>query len=149
MGYAPRKTVYRLAREQLHLNKAKLWWSKFPYLDQWESCFVSQPFVSSCRFYGLRATGQNIRYSGLNCALGPLKSIRYMGDFVPHILLYNSAGLSYVVHYNGVFVIARFVIAECHHCIQLGTTKYNCLKATTERTEETKIDNDDQRPLIK
>ena len=72
-----------------------------------------------------------------------------MGDFVPHILLYNSAGLSYVVHYNGVFVIAGFVIPECHHCIQLGTAKYNCLKATTERTEETKIDNDDQRPLIK
>ena len=43
---------------------------------------VYQPFVSSCRFYGLRATGQNIRYSGVNCALGPSKSIRYSGDFV-------------------------------------------------------------------
>ena len=38
--------------------------------------------VSSCRFYLLRATGQNIRYSGVNCALGPSKSIRYGGDFV-------------------------------------------------------------------
>ena len=26
--------------------------------------------------------GQNIRYSGVNCALGPSKSIRYSGDFV-------------------------------------------------------------------
>ena len=30
----------------------------------------------------LRATGQNIRYSGVNCALEPSKSIRYSGDFV-------------------------------------------------------------------
>ena len=43
-----------------------------------------QTFVSLCRFYRLRATGQNIRYtcSGVNCALGPSKSIRYSGDFV-------------------------------------------------------------------
>ena len=27
-------------------------------------------------------TGQNIRYSRVNCALGPSKSIRYSGDFV-------------------------------------------------------------------
>ena len=27
-------------------------------------------------------TGQNIRYSGVNCALGLSKSIRYSGDFV-------------------------------------------------------------------
>ena len=27
-------------------------------------------------------TGQNIRYSGVNCALKPSKSIRYSGDFV-------------------------------------------------------------------
>ena len=43
---------------------------------------VYQPFVSSCSFYGLRATGQNIRFSGVNCALGPSKSIRYGGDFI-------------------------------------------------------------------
>ena len=41
-----------------------------------------QPFVVSCHFYGLRATGHNIRYSGVNCALGPSKSIRHSGDFV-------------------------------------------------------------------
>ena len=43
-----------------------------------------QPFVSSCRFYlhVLRATGQNIRYSEVNCELGPSKSIRYSGYFV-------------------------------------------------------------------
>ena len=75
--------------------------SKFPYLDQWESSLVYQPFVSSCRFYGLRATGQNIRYSGVNCALGPSKSIRYSGVCF-HIFYRNSAGLSYVVRYNGV-----------------------------------------------
>ena len=39
-----------------------------------------------------RASGQNIRYCGVNCALGPSKTIRYIGDFV-------IAG----------FVIARFV----------------------------------------
>ena len=50
--------------------------------------------MSSCHFYGLRATGQNIRYSGVNCVLGPSKSIRHSGDFV-------IAG----------FVIAGFVIA--------------------------------------
>ena len=37
---------------------------------------------------------RNIRYSGVNCALGPSKSIRYSGDFV-------TAG----------FVVAGFVIA--------------------------------------
>ena len=37
MAYKPRKTVYRLAREQLHLNKAKLSRSKFPYVDQYKS----------------------------------------------------------------------------------------------------------------
>ena len=41
-----------------------------------------QPFVSSCRFYRPRATGQNIRYSGVNRALGPSKSVRYSGDFI-------------------------------------------------------------------
>ena len=92
MGDTPLKTIYRLAHKQLHLNKAKLSRSKFPYLDQYESCLAYQPLVSSCHFYLLRATGQNIRYSGVNCALGPSKSIRYSGDFV-------TVG----------FVIARFV----------------------------------------
>ena len=80
--YTTLKTVYRLAHKQLHLNKAKLWRSKFPYLDHYESCLAYQPFVSSCRFYLLRTTGQNIRYSGVNCALGPSKSIPYSRDFV-------------------------------------------------------------------
>ena len=92
MGDTPLKTICRLAHKQLHLNKTKLSRSKFPYLDQYESCLAYQPFVSSCHFYLLRATGQNIRYSGVNCALGPSKSIRYSGDFV-------TVG----------FVIARFV----------------------------------------
>ena len=30
----------------------------------------------------MRATGQNVRNSGINCALGPSKSIRYTGYFV-------------------------------------------------------------------
>ena len=41
-----------------------------------------QPFVSSCRFYEMQATGQNNRYSGVNCALGRSKSIRFNGDFI-------------------------------------------------------------------
>ena len=115
MGYSPRKTVYRLTREQLHLNKPKLWRSKFPYLDQWQSCLAHQPFLSSCRFYRLRATWQNFRYSGVKCVLGPSKSIRYSEVCFP-IFYCNSAGLSNVVRYNGIFVIVRFVVAECH-CI--------------------------------
>ena len=75
-----------------------------------------QTFVSSCRFYLLRATGQNIRYSGVNCALGPSKSIRYSGDFViagfvsPYFTVILSGFQNNVVRYNGVFVIARSVI---------------------------------------
>ena len=59
---------------------------------------------------------QNIRYSGVNCALGPSKSIRCSGDFVIagarycgvhfHIFYCNSAGLSNAVRYNEVYVIA-------------------------------------------
>ena len=81
-GIYTRKTVYRLMCEQLHLSKAKLWRSKFPYLDQYEPCLAYQMFVSSRRFYWLRATGQTIRCSGVNCALGPSKSIRYSGYFI-------------------------------------------------------------------
>ena len=77
-----------------------------------------QPFVSSCRFYLLRATGQNIRYSGVNCALGPSKSIRYSGvrynRVCFNIFHCNSPGLSNVVRYNGVFTIAGFAIAGFH-----------------------------------
>ena len=40
-----------------------------------------QTFVSS-RFYRRQATGLNIHYSGVNCALGPSQSIRYSKDFV-------------------------------------------------------------------
>ena len=44
-----------------------------------------------------------IRYSG----------VRYSG-LCFHIFYCNSAGLSYVVRYNGIFVIAEFVVAGCH-----------------------------------
>ena len=62
----------------------------------------------------------NICYSGVNCALGLSKSIRY-SRVCFHIFYCYSAGLSYVVCYNRVFVIAGFVIAGfviagCH-CI--------------------------------
>ena len=77
---------------------------------------VYQPFVSSCRFYRLRATGPNIRYSGVNCALGPSKSISYSGDFViagfviaGFVSTYFTVilpGFHRSVHYNGAFVIA-------------------------------------------
>ena len=35
-----------------------------------------------CLNWLLRVIGQNIRYSRVNCALGPSKSVRYSGDFV-------------------------------------------------------------------
>ena len=74
-----------------------------------------------------RASAQNIRYCGVNCELGPSKSIRYSGDFVIagfhcsevrfHIFYCNSAGLSNVVRCNGVSVIAGFVIGGVPlHC---------------------------------
>ena len=88
-----------------------------------------------------RATGQKIRYSGVDCALGPSKSIRYSGDFVIegfviagffHIFYCNSAGLSYVVCHIGVFVkprpndrtmptqhVATLLGATC--CVRLAT----------------------------
>ena len=53
---------------------------------------------------------RNIRYSGVNCALGQSKSIRYSGVRF-HIFYCSSAGLSNGVRENGVFVIAG-----CH-CI--------------------------------
>ena len=37
-----------------------------------------------------------------------------MAGFCFHIFYCNYAGLSYVVRYNGVLVIAGFVIAGCH-----------------------------------
>ena len=53
---------------------------------------------------------RNIRYSGLNCALGPSKSILYSGDFV--ITGFVIAGFRYSgVRYSEDFVIAGFVIA--------------------------------------
>ena len=76
-----------------------------------------------CRFYRLlRANGQNICYSGVNCALGPSKSIRYSGDFskagFASTFYCNSAGLSDVFRYNGVFVLAGFhcnlATLSCH-----------------------------------
>ena len=51
-------------------------------------------------------------------ALGPSKSIRHSGvrysGVLFRIFYCNSAGLSNDVRYNGVFVIAGFVIAGCH-----------------------------------
>ena len=57
-----------------------------------------------------------IRYSGVNCALGLSKSIRYQFRYSGvrysrvcfHIFYCNSAGLANVVRYRG------FVIAGCH-----------------------------------
>ena len=73
-----------------------------------------------------RAIGQNIRYSGLNCALGPSKSIRYSGirynGVHVHIFYCNSAGLSNVFRYNWVFVIAGFAIAGCR-CIKTSNNQ--------------------------
>ena len=64
-----------------------------------------------CRFYWLLlATGQNIRFGGVNWASRPSKSILYSGVSF-HISYCNSAGLSDVFRHNRVFVIAWFVKA--------------------------------------
>ena len=60
----------------------------------------------------------NIRYSGVNCALGPSKSIRYRGDFI--IAGFVIAGfvspyftVIIIVCYDGVFVMYRLLHGEC------------------------------------
>ena len=64
-----------------------------------------------CRFYWLlRVNRQNNSYSGINCALGPSKSIHYSGVCL-HMFYCNSAGLSDFFRHNGVFVI--IVIVTC------------------------------------
>ena len=81
---------------------------------------VYGPVVSSCHFYLLRTTGQNIRYAGVNCVLGLPKSIRYSGDFIiaGFVSTYFTVillGFLFLVNVNWVFVyIAEFVIAGCH-----------------------------------
>ena len=64
-------------------------------------------------------TGQNACYSGVNCALGPSKSIHHSRDFViaGFVSTYFycfSSGPSNVVPYNGVSIIAGLVIAGWH-----------------------------------
>ena len=82
---------------------------------------LTQAVISSqiCRLYWLLPeTGQNIRYSGVNCALGPSKYFPYSGAVSLrgegavrysrvrfHLFYYNSAGLWDVFVFNGVFVI--------------------------------------------
>ena len=63
----------------------------------------------------LRTASDRTKYSlyRVNCSLGPSKSIRYSGVCF-YIFYCNSAGLSYVARYNGVCVIAGFLIAGCH-----------------------------------
>ena len=68
----------------------------------------------------MRAIGQNICYSGVNCALGATKSIRYGGDFV----IVGFVTVGFVSTYFTVillgfqnYVIAGFIIAGSH-CIQ-------------------------------
>ena len=41
------------------------------------------------------------------------------GSVSTYFTVLNSAGLSNVVRYNGVFVVVRFVIAGCH-CIYIA-----------------------------
>ena len=62
---------------------------------------------------------RNIRYSGVNCALGPSKSIRYSGDFVivGFVSTYFTVilpGFEILFVITGSFFIAGFIIAECH-----------------------------------
>ena len=68
-----------------------------------------------CHLYWLlRATRQNICYSGVNCVLGLSKSIRYSGVCF-HIFYCNSAGLSDVFCYKRVFAMAEFRLRVVPH----------------------------------
>ena len=98
----------------------------------------------------MRAIGQNIRYSGVNCALGPSKSIRYSGDFV--IAGFVKAGFVstyFTVILSGfqmLFVITgsslqrgslqRGPTAACvniyHHTIENETSQETCKYAFTK-----------------
>ena len=59
---------------------------------------------------------QNISYSGINCALGPSKSIHYSGVCL-HMFYCNSAGLSDFFRYNGIFVIIVIVTPNCNEVV--------------------------------
>ena len=93
----------------------------------------------------MRAIGQNIRYSGVNCALGPSKSIRYSGDFViaGFVSIYFTVILS---GFQMLFVITgsslqrgslqRGPTAACvniyHHTIENETSQETCKYAFTK-----------------
>ena len=67
----------------------------------------------------MRAIGQNIRYSEVNCALGLSKSIRYSGDFVKsgHFVIAGFGSTYFTVILPGfqmLFVIAGLIRAGCH-----------------------------------
>ena len=70
---------------------------------------------------------QNIRYSGVNCALGLSKSICYSRDFLIagfvsryFIVILPGFQMLFII---GVFIKAGFVIAGCH-CIHHIITDY-------------------------
>ena len=82
MGYIPRKTVYRFAREQLHLNKAKLLKVKVSLSRPIGVVFGLSTICFIMSF--LLTASDRTKYSlqRVNSAMGPSKSIRYSGDFV-------------------------------------------------------------------
>ena len=125
MGYTPCKTVYRFTREQLHLNNAK---QSFPILTNESRVWLIKHLYHHVIFterkkYSLQqgklcigtvkinSLQRGFRYSGA----------RYSRVCFP-IFYCNSARLSNVVHYNGVFVIARFVVAGCRCIINILIT---------------------------
>ena len=122
MGYTPRKTVSRLAREQLHfgikqsfegqsfpilINGSRVWSISHLYYDavftdrerqdKMYSLYRGKLCAGTVKiYYSLK---RRFRYSGVHCS-----------GVCFHIFYCNSAGLSYVVHYSGVLVIAG-----CHY----------------------------------
>ena len=90
MGYTPRKTVYRLTREQLNLNKAKLQGQSFPILTNRSRVWLVNHLYHHVVFTDCERQGKILRISTVK--INSLKrgfhysGIRYSGLF-PHILL--------------------------------------------------------------
>ena len=115
--YKPRKIVYRLAREQLHFKVS---------LCKPIGVVFGLPTTCIIMSFLLTASDRTkySSYCGVKFTLRPSESIRYRRGFrcsgirysgvCFHIFYCNSAGLSNVVRYNGVFFIAGIVIEGCH-----------------------------------
>ena len=106
--------VYRLTREQLHLIKQSFEGQSFPILTNRSRVWLVNHLYHHVVFTDCERQDKIFVMAEKIVHLrGPSKSIRYSEVCFP-IFYCNSAGLSNIVRCNGVFVIARFVIAGCH-----------------------------------